>query len=245
MSEPDRPPLNPIMFELIDQSLHKIDMDHWQLLAKMRVGMQLGVPETLRVPKSPALLLKALQVYAGALFKAEADNYEELRKDGTYPAWLSRLSDRVVKRVLGIVDDLDRANVPASLKYHGLPESAIRMGLEQLLRGLENHYTWRDSGPQIRTAPPALQQPSAPKSPADPELTARETLRDSYRAAFPDVKIADIYWAAEQTYREWKRWIKGEAKEGSKPDRAFRHVLMSGKKPEEIRRKPRPTKYNV
>jgi hypothetical protein len=245
MSEPDRPPLNPIIFELIDRTLHKIDTDHWQSLAAMQVGPQFGVPETLRAPKSPALLLNALQVYAGALFKAEADNYEELRKDGTYPAWLSRLAHRIVIRVLSVVGDIDRANVPASLKYHGLPDSAIRDNLEQLLRGLENHYAWRDSGPQIHTALPAFEQPSKSKSLADPKLTERETLRDSYRAAFPDVKIADIYWAAEQTYREWKRWIKGEAKNGSKPDRAFRHVLTSGKKPEEIRRQPRPTKYNV
>jgi hypothetical protein len=78
-----------------------------------------------------------------------------------------------------------------------------------------------------------------------PKLADRKTLCDSYRAAFPDVKIADIIWAAQQTRREWTRWVTGEAKDGLKPDRSFRHVLTSGKRPEEIRKQPRPTKYSV
>jgi hypothetical protein len=59
------------------------------------------------------------------------------------------------------------------------------------------------------------------------------------------VKIQDICWAADQTYREWRRWFNGKAKDGLKPDRSFKHVLTSGKTPEEIKGKPRPTKYGV
>jgi hypothetical protein len=73
----------------------------------------------------------------------------------------------------------------------------------------------------------------------------RKALVAVYRASFPDVKIADIIWAAQQTRREWTRWLTGKAKDGLKPDRSFRHVLTSGKKPEELVGKPRPTKYNV
>ena len=73
----------------------------------------------------------------------------------------------------------------------------------------------------------------------------RKALVAAYRAAFPDVKIADIIWAAQQTRREWTRWTTDKAKDGLKPDRSFRHVLTSGKKPEEIRGMPRPTKYDV
>jgi hypothetical protein len=62
---------------------------------------------------------------------------------------------------------------------------------------------------------------------------------------FPDVKIADIIWAAKQTRREWTRWITGQAKDALKPDRSFRHVLTSGKNPEQIMGKPRPTKYTT
>jgi len=78
-----------------------------------------------------------------------------------------------------------------------------------------------------------------------PALNSRKALRDAYRAAFPDVKIADIIWAAKQTRREWTRWINGQAKDGLRPDRSFRHVLTSGKTPEQIMGKPRPTKYTT
>ena len=84
---------------------------------------------------------------------------------------------------------------------------------------------------------------STAKAASQPE--SRKALVAAYRATFPDIKIADIIWAAQQTRREWTRWISGDAKDGLKPDRAFRLVLTSGKKPEEIRRQPRPTKYNV
>ncbi len=78
---------------------------------------------------------------------------------------------------------------------------------------------------------------------ADP--SNRIALRDAYRRAFPDVKIADIIWAAKQTRREWTRWITGKVKDGLKPDRSFKHVLTSGKSPEKIMGKPRPTKYTI
>jgi hypothetical protein len=94
--------------------------------------------------------------------------------------------------------------------------------------------------PTVQAVPVPLPTPAAT---AD-EQADRKALRDSYRSMFPDVKIADIIWAAQQTRREWTRWIAGTAKGGLKPDRSFRHVLTSGTKPEEIMGKPRPTKYN-
>jgi hypothetical protein len=84
---------------------------------------------------------------------------------------------------------------------------------------------------------------STAKAVSQPEN--RKALAAAYRAAFPDVKIADIIWAAKQTRREWTRWTTGKAKDGLKPDRSFRHVLTSGKKPEEIRGMTRPTKYDA
>jgi hypothetical protein len=93
-------------------------------------------------------------------------------------------------------------------------------------------------------APTLTQSESASGAPHTP-AQIRQALRDAYRAAFPDVKIADIIWAAKQTRREWTRWIAGEVKDGLKPDRSFRHVLTSGKKPEQIMGKPRPTKYTT
>src|SRR5579863_8030006 len=73
----------------------------------------------------------------------------------------------------------------------------------------------------------------------------RQAIYESYLADFPDekVKILDICWAVGQHYREWKRWIKNEWKEGSKADLAFRKILTSGKLPLEFNKKPRPPKW--
>jgi hypothetical protein len=70
-------------------------------------------------------------------------------------------------------------------------------------------------------------------------------LRDSYFASFPDEKIAilDVCWAADQHYREWKRWMAGEVKDGSKADRAFRRILTSRKRPQDFKATPRPPKW--
>jgi hypothetical protein len=70
----------------------------------------------------------------------------------------------------------------------------------------------------------------------------RKALSDAYFAAFPTVKILDVCWAAGQHYSEWKRWLRHDpkAKDGSKPDRAFRAILSGGKAPSEYRKQPRP-----
>lgn len=74
----------------------------------------------------------------------------------------------------------------------------------------------------------------------EPKQVSRKELRDSYFAAFPEVKILDVCWAADQRYREWKRWSKNEVKDSSMPDLAFRRVLTSGKRPRELKKKSRP-----
>jgi hypothetical protein len=81
----------------------------------------------------------------------------------------------------------------------------------------------------------------------------RKRLADRYRARFKAKHlILDICWAAQQRYREWKRWINVErdkktgsilAKDGSKTDRAFRAILTSRKSPRQYRREPRPPKW--
>jgi hypothetical protein len=73
-----------------------------------------------------------------------------------------------------------------------------------------------------------------------PKPVSRKTLKETYLARFPETKILDICWAARQRYREWKRWLKNELKDDSTPDRAFRAVLTSGKKPAELRDESRP-----
>jgi hypothetical protein len=74
---------------------------------------------------------------------------------------------------------------------------------------------------------------------------SHKALRDAYFAMFPDekIKILDLCWAVGQHYREWKRWVNGEAKDGGTADLAFRRILTSGKRPSEFNRKPRPNNW--
>lgn len=82
---------------------------------------------------------------------------------------------------------------------------------------------------------------------------SRKAMSDRYFAAFPEkISVLDVCWAAKQPYREWRRWINAELnenrdairiKDGSKPDRAFRAILQSRKRPEAHRKEPRPPKW--
>jgi hypothetical protein len=89
--------------------------------------------------------------------------------------------------------------------------------------------------------PPALQELQSVTRPTDP---SRKDLRDQYFRMFPEkIIILDLCWAAKERYREWKRWIAGKVKDGSKPDRAFRGILTSGKRPSEYRAEIRPINW--
>lgn len=158
------------------------------------------------------------------------------------------------------------------LGYHGLTTKGVEEELHTLLSELRDQYQQGNSevqrnaerfsrvakdaaaagvdlssaSPLLKMALNAASQGSVIETSPNNALKAkRKSLLDSYREKFPDVKLADIQWAAKQTRREWTRWLGGEAKDGSKPDRTFRHVLTSGKTPEQIMGKPRPTKYSV
>jgi hypothetical protein len=102
-------------------------------------------------------------------------------------------------------------------------------------------------GDLIRTAKHHLEQWLATKNkaataaPPQPASSERTALRDSYLADFTGerIKIIDMCWAAGQHKREWKRWLKGELKDGGTADLAFRRLLTSGKSPKEFRRQLR------
>ncbi len=206
-------------------------------------------------PKMPAQLLNHLQWYASVLFTREVEQYGSVRRDARYEVWLSRLADRIVARVVDAVEQIDKGSSTASLKYHGLSQDETEAGLKEILSALIKKYVWEQSPEFLKMKAQMAESQIAQTPPAPPQVDEipaqtdsaqdRKALLESYRAAFPDVKIADIIWAAKQTRREWTRWITGKAKVGLKPDRSFRHVLTGGKKPEEITGKPRPLKYNV
>jgi len=78
--------------------------------------------------------------------------------------------------------------------------------------------------------------------PAIPAAPTPKELAGAYFANFPDerILIRDLCWAAGQHYREWKRWLAGQAKSGATADLAFRRALGTMKRPGEIKSKPRP-----
>jgi hypothetical protein len=252
MNDPERPPLDPRVFEQILKVQHAVDKVQWPRIAAFMVPVY-TLPSNPVPPPTPLELTSAIQLYADMLFKAEADQYSSFRDEPRYPAWLSRLADRISVRVLESVEKIEKAEFFRTLYGHGVNQLQMQEAIRESLNTTVTRYQWQDVGPHPADTKPEepqqmesvlAEQPQAPKTPPHSTQTQRVVLRDSYRALFPDVKIQDICWAAEQTYREWRRWINGEAKDGLKPDRAFRHVLTSNRKPEEIRRQPRPTKYN-
>jgi hypothetical protein len=102
----------------------------------------------------------------------------------------------------------------------------------------ELHGTIKD---HLAQRPETTTNEAAIAVPPSPDGTDRIALRKGYFAKFPEVKILDICWAAGQHYREWKRWLKNELANGTVPDLAFRRVLSSDKRPEELKNKPRPS----
>ena len=246
-----RPPLPRIVCDQIDLILYKVDEQHYKNLAAMQVPHEIPVGQP-RPPRMAGQLLNQLQWYASVLFTREVEQYGSVRTDARYKVWLERLADRIVARVVDAVDQVDKGSTTASLRYHGLSQVEMVAGLVETLSALVNKYVWEQSPEflkmkaQMPAENPFKQAVPEPlPSPADEtDIQAdRKALRDTYRAMFPDVKIADIIWAAKQSRREWTRWINGQAKDGLKPDRSFKHVLTSGKSPDEIVGKPRPTKY--
>jgi hypothetical protein len=249
MSDLDKPPLHPPAYDLIKLALRRVELMFTPRLRGMQTSVIVNIPGQLPPELIPDILRGLLRQYASVLFKTEADQYP---LDAQLEHWLSKLAGRATDRVMETIERIE-TGAAGTLEYHGITKDEMCQTVSEFLQEAAQSYLWQRTQSQDQTATPAPLGEAAPEAPPTPEVqeidnpmqsNERLALRDSYRASFPDVKIQDICWAAEQTYREWRRWINGEAKDGLKPDRAFRHVLTSNKKPEEIRRQPRPTKYN-
>ncbi len=170
MSELEKPPLDPRVYDLIELSHYKADQRGWDELEPMQVAPVVGPPKFLPAPKLREMLLNRLRVYAGDLFKLEADQYSEYKTKPEYPAWLSKLADRVIARVFNTVEILERAKEPATLAYHALTDDEIRGGLKLFLLEIENGYVWEGASSPIQTE---AQQPqmSVPPPPISAPLT--------------------------------------------------------------------------
>lgn len=180
MSEPDRPPLDPRVYDLIELTLYKADQRHWEQLEPMQVAPLTGPPKSLPAPRLRAMLLNRLEVYAGDLFKLEADQYGEFKNRADYPAWLSRLADRVIARVFSRIEILERANEPSTLAYHGLTDDEIRADLSKMLWDIGNYYTWQDSGPQVPAQ--SVQPMASTTAPQSEALAAALTIAQQLKA---------------------------------------------------------------
>jgi hypothetical protein len=134
--------------------------------------------------------------------------------------------------------------------HEQIPEGLVRDAIADQLGIKPDKVTWKqiqfEVAGLLRDYPAITLIPTEP-APSQPEIASPacldpKALRDSYLANFPDekIKIRDLCWAAGQHYREWKRWLAGELKDGSTPDLAFRRILLRGKRPLEFNKKPRP-----
>jgi hypothetical protein len=235
-----RPPLHPIIKETIDQLWHRLDKKHWPNITAMRVKKHYP-PDIPVPPQAPQHLLGEIRGYANMLFKGEADQYGQFRNHEQYARWLSHLAERVVVHVMTALERLDEGDPNALLlSYHGLSKSDIEKQMREAMSGIASGYAQGVVIPYAASESMETRaQPEHIPSFADKRDSPEQLFR-AYRPEHPEVKILDICWAAKQYYRDWKRWKKGEFKNGSTPDLAFRRVLTSGKLPMELRKEPRP-----
>ncbi|HTW81504.1 MAG TPA: hypothetical protein VME23_18305 [Terracidiphilus sp.] len=250
MKDADRPVLAPDLDAHIEAAQISIDLNFWAILRQFQILdpkseriLRLNNPNSPPGPLRPSALRLTIIAYARNLYVAEGNYYQD---DPQLEMWLKELAIRTIERVMQTVAQLedDSRERHVSLMHHGLTQEQMRKcALEELASLIRSRLMPTQDRPPLApnvhrqmVAEPAQEVASNPSN--------RRSLFDSYRAAFPDVKIADICWAAAQTRREWKRWINGESKDGLKPDRSFRRILESGKKPEETVGKPRPIKYS-
>lgn len=241
MNDPERPPLAPLVLEETRQSAYEIDQRYWPLIVAFRVAR--FIPPSIPVPPHrPLQMLEVFKSYAKELYEAEANRYESFQSHRLYVTWLSNLNNRIAVHLQEVFQHLEESDPgQATLLWHGIAYLRIDAEVRESMFELGKRYTQGEAKAALVEEAPESSPPARDEANKSPE---RMALRDAYRAAFPDVKIKDICWAAEQSYREWKRWIKGEAKNGLRPDRSFRMVLTSGKTPEQIRKQPRPSKYD-
>ena len=191
--------------------------------------------------KEPRRLAQLLRSYAFELFEAEAKRYTHSEY---LNLWLKDLSGQILKTIM------DRLGQMRFLSYHASDEEieaavdeALRTAVNQHLYALEPVPGSRAKKKQAKAS--QAKSDSKEYEAQNPKMLseARRGMKDTYFFKFPQAMIIDVCWAARQHRREWDRWIKGEIKNGSKPDRLFRSVLIGNKAPSEIRPEERPKEW--
>jgi hypothetical protein len=191
-----RPPLHPIAREQIDQLLHRVDQQHWPNITKMRVK-NFHPPDTPVPSPAPEILLGAIRCYATMLFGTEADQYDQFRPDGRYPAWLLRLAERTIAHVWSAVAKLEGWNQDEMLLgYHGLTKEKIEQDLKTVLWGIAAQYEQGIAPSQRKAAagpapPPAQPEPEAAKTSIPQESVADQLKRLKVECRLTAREMAD------------------------------------------------------
>ncbi|MGD1070133.1 MAG: hypothetical protein ABSB15_08330 [Bryobacteraceae bacterium] len=162
--------------------------------------------------------IRHLRAYAVNVFGWQLSHY--LAMPEFSPNWSSVILEETITIIMGAIPRGTQSLLPND-------KSRIR---NEIRKTLTNHLLMAQSKRQ-KTAESALAIKAS--TPAQ--------LRIQYFALFPTTKVLDVCWAAAQRYSEWKRWLREVLKSDSAPDRAFRAILTSGKKPGDYRKQPRPS----
>jgi hypothetical protein len=272
MTDEDRPQLDDEIWEEISNKSFTVQKRYAKLLALFAQdlptsplwrGIGGAINDGLPVaPKQPVHIRRILGNYAAELFDMESAFYPN---SDQLPAWRKWLASRIERAVIAHVTNIRPEPVTASnpsrgLTYHiSVPEmsAAIHAALKARIEGSKPLPPIISASPNaIAPTPfiqPILQAPQVERSVVSDTqdrktMTARRTeriaLRDAYNAKFSEkIKVLDVCWAAREYYHEWQSWLRGKLKDGSKPDKAFRALLTSGKKPQECRSERRPKNW--
>jgi hypothetical protein len=237
-----RPPLAPLVADEISELMDQIDKRYWPLIIAFRVAK--FIPPDIPVPRQrPHQLIELFKSYAIELFVAEASHYGTFRSDRLYVTWLSNLNNRIAVHLQKVFQQLEDGNPNATLLFHGVNYLRIDADVREAMLRTANDYSLLNTGaalPSLQVSEDKPDSATVPRDAVTQLASVRKSMRDTYRAAFPSAGILDICWSAEQHYREWARWLKGELKNDSKPGRAFRKVLTGGQDARTIRKLQRP-----
>jgi hypothetical protein len=184
---------------------------------------------------NPQKVIGILKACAVEVLDKNAEYYQGMNKPAT-DRWLGKSARETAADTLALIDSEE-------LKLY-LSSQARRRVEKQVWQAVASRLQyWKQAVRTLGSTP----QPTANTSKVEVVTGAidRKLLRDAYFANFPNenLKVLDLCWAAGQHYSEWKRWLRNVIKDGSAPDRAFRAVLMSGKRPQEYRKQPRTAKW--
>jgi hypothetical protein len=158
--------------------------------------------------------------------------------------WLEAVwQDSITGTYREVIEVVEKNEITGSMRLRGKIDKVFRASSTLCRRleakSLKNEFLQRQVDENVDAV---LSHALGTHEPVNSGPSTPSILRDRYLANFPEERIIirDVCWAAGQHYREWKRWLAGEFKDGSTPDLAFRRLLTSGKRPLEFNKKPRP-----